>query len=380
MSEKVDIIIVGAGPAGLATAAALLKADPALRDSILLLERAQHPRPKLCGGGLTPWADELLQHLELSAPVRDFRVERVKFYLDDHPLAFDTPGILRTIRRNEFDAALVTAVKRKGIRVLENSPVEKMAATPEGICVETASTSFLAKIVVGADGAKSLVRRTFFPDAPSRVSRLIEILVPAQNEQSQEFNTHTAVLDFREVRRGLQGYVWDFPCWVEGNPYLNIGIFDSRVWEQPNAPRANLPAMLREHLRARGCDGDVELMGHPERWFHPGDHYSRSRVLLVGDAAGIEPWLGEGISTALAYGPIAASTIVHALRSKDFSFVDYHPRIMNARLGKFLRRNRLVARLFYDRRLYRLLPVFGRVLQGYMKMRPGARNQKGKHD
>jgi len=375
MREKVDIIIVGSGPAGVSVAAALIKAEPGLRGHILLLERAQHPRHKLCGGGLTPWADALLEQLELSAPVQDFRVERVKFYLEDRAIEFDTPGILRTIRRDEFDAALVSSIKRKGIRVLENSPVEKLLAVPEGIGVETTNASYLAKVVVGADGAKSLVRRTFFPGMVSRVSRLIEVLVPAQNGQAQEFDTHTAVLDFREVRNGLQGYVWDFPCWVEGKACLNIGVFDSHVWEQPDAPRANLPAILHEHLHRRGCDDEVELMGHPERWFHPADRYGRPRVLLVGDAAGIEPWLGEGISTALAYGPIAASSIIHALLSGDFSFDDYRARIMNAQLGKFLRRNRLVARLFYDRKFYALLPTFGRLLQSHMK-RKEKRRQK----
>ena len=369
LSEKVNIIIVGGGPAGLATAAALVKAEPSLRDDILILEREQHPRHKLCGGGLTPWVDELLAELELSAPVHDFRIERVKFYLEDKPLEFDTPGILRTIRRNEFDAALAADVKRKGIRIMENSPVKNVVATPEGIVVQTAYADFLTKVVVGADGAKSLVRRTFFPDAVSRVSRLIEVLTPAQNGQSQEFDTRTAVFDFRLVRQGLQGYVWDFPCWVNKQPYLNIGVFDSHVWEQPDAPRANLPSVLRDHLIARGCEERLEISGHPERWFHATDAYSRPRVLLVGDAAGIEPWLGEGISTALAYGPIAARSILHALRSGDFSFEDYKPRLTSSRLGKFLRRNRLLARLFYDRRFYSLLPLFGRILQSYLKMK-----------
>lgn len=367
MAEIVDIIIVGAGPAGVAVAAALLRAEPGLRSDILVLEREQHPRHKLCGGGLTPWADELLQQLQLSVHVGDFRLEAVKFFLDDEPLVFRNPGLLRTIRRSEFDAALVAAIKHKGVRVLENSPVQKLAATSDGILIETAKTAYLAKVVVGADGAKSVVRRTFFADEPSRVSRLIEVLVPADHTETDEFRTRTAVLDFRGVRRGLQGYVWDFPSLVDGRPYLNTGVFDSRVWEQRGEYRANLPALLAEHLQARGCDEKLEFMGHPVRWFHPLDRYSRYRVLLVGDAAGIDPWLGEGISTALAYGPIAAATIVHALRSGDFSFEDYHPRLANSRLGKFLRRNRLIARLFYHRGLYPLLPVFGRVLESYMR-------------
>jgi flavin-dependent dehydrogenase len=92
-------------------------------------------------------------------------------------------------------------------------------------------------------------------------------------------------------------------------------------------------------------------------------------VLLAGDAAGIEPWLGEGISTSLAYGPVAAETIFHAFDTGDFSMRDYHQRILSRHLGKFLRRNRLVARMFYDRRLHRVLPLFGRILKGYMRLK-----------
>ncbi|MGH7597422.1 MAG: NAD(P)/FAD-dependent oxidoreductase, partial [bacterium] len=69
--EKIDVCIIGFGPAGIATAAALIKLYPALHDHLVVLEKATHPRHKLCGGGLTPWADVLLRELDLAAPVPD---------------------------------------------------------------------------------------------------------------------------------------------------------------------------------------------------------------------------------------------------------------------------------------------------------------------
>jgi len=365
--QKVDICIIGAGPSGIATAATLIKLNPNLRDHLVILEKAEHPRHKLCGGGLTPWADALLRELDLEAHVPTLSVDKVQLYLSDQPLEFDKPGMMRTIRRNEFDAALAKSLREKGVRLLEKTPVQNLIEERDGIRVETTGKTFLAKIIVGADGAKSLVRRTFFQETSSRVSRLIEILVPATNGLSNEFQQRRAVIDFRPIQRGLQGYIWDFPCWCNGAPHLNIGVFDSRI--VADEPRANLPEMLQRHLDERGWNISVDLMGHPERWFHPQDVYSRPRVLLVGDAAGVEPWLGEGISMSLAYGPVAAATIVSALERNDFSFADYRQNILAAKLGKILRRNRLVARLFYAPKIFALLPLFGRVLQIYLDHR-----------
>lgn len=364
--ERVDICIVGSGPAGIATAAALLQRRPSLRDHILVLEKEKHPRHKLCGGGLTPWVDELLRALELEAHVPDFRVERVRFYLNEKPLVFDIPGLMRTVRRNEFDAALANSLRLKGVRLLENVAVQNLIEQGDGVLLQTTAGDFFAKIVVGADGAKSIVRRQFFREEVSRVSRLIEVLVPAQNGALEDFNAQTALIDFRPMRHGLQGYVWDFPCWIEGRPHLNVGLFDSRVHENGAHPRADLPALLHEHLLGRGFEPSTKIMGHPERWQHSADCFSRPRVLLAGEAAGIEPWLGEGISAALAYGPIAADTLIHALEKNDFSLRDYRERLLAHRLGKFLRRNRIVARLFYSRSLRAALPLFGRALQSYM--------------
>jgi len=367
--EKISIAIIGSGPAGIAVAAALVQRRPSWRDDILVLEKEKHPRHKLCGGGLTPWVDELLRELELEANVPDLRVERVRFYLNDRPLLFDIPNLMRTVRRNEFDAALVNSLRSKGVRLLENVAVQNLREQSDGILVQTTTGDFLAQIIVGADGAKSLVRRRFFRAEISRVSRLLEVLVPAQNGANADFNTRTALIDFRPIRAGLQGYVWDFPCWVEGEPHLNVGLFDSRIYEGDSRPRADLPALLAQHLALRELQASTKVMGHPERWHHAADNVGRARVLLAGEAAGIEPWLGEGISAALAYGAIAADTIIHALESKDFSLRDYRGRLLNERLGKFLRRNRMIARLFYSRSLRALLPLFGKVLQGYVGLK-----------
>jgi flavin-dependent dehydrogenase len=108
---------------------------------------------------------------------------------------------------------------------------------------------------------------------------------------------------------GLQGYYWDFPSLIGGEPYMNRGVFDARIISQ--RPRARLKDILAESMAARDRSlADYELKGHPLRWFSPDSAFNCPNVLLVGDAAGADPMVGEGISSALAYGKLAAEIIV----------------------------------------------------------------------
>lgn len=51
--RDVDLIIIGSGPAGISTALHLLQQDPGWADRMIMIEKASHPWPKLCGGGMT---------------------------------------------------------------------------------------------------------------------------------------------------------------------------------------------------------------------------------------------------------------------------------------------------------------------------------------
>jgi len=90
------------------------------------------------------------------------------------------------------------------------------------------------------------------------------------------------------------------------------------------------------------------LEGHPIHWFHPSSIFSANRVLLVGDAAGIDPLWGEGISFSLGYGQVAARAIAQAFERNDFSFSSYREYLLEHEIGKAL-----INRLQLADRLYR---------------------------
>jgi flavin-dependent dehydrogenase len=67
--QAFPLIIIGAGPAGLSTALHLLRIDPAWADRLVVLDRAAHPRHKLCGGGVTRLGLGYLRGLGLPDPL-----------------------------------------------------------------------------------------------------------------------------------------------------------------------------------------------------------------------------------------------------------------------------------------------------------------------
>ena len=155
-----------------------------------------------------------------------------------------------------------------------------------------------------------------------------------------------AVFDFTPTQQALQGYVWDFPARVAGDPHHNRGLFDARI--SPQRERAALPTLLAGGLRKMGSDPETaQVQGHPIHWFHPHNTFAQPRLLLVGDALGAEPLFGEGIGPALAYGRIAAETLAEAFARGQFTFQDYRPRVLMSSLGGYLLLRWWVARWTY---------------------------------
>jgi flavin-dependent dehydrogenase len=203
------------------------------------------------------------------------------------------------------------------------------------VSIRTDKESYQAKAVVGADGSKGISRRLVKGyTSKTRVARLLEVLAPA-DERTPHFSGRYALFEFSPVREDLQGYFWEFPSWVGGNPTLNCGVYDSRLVNRRD--RANLLHLLEAGLNNRnGSKADVQVQGHPIHWFSPRSRFAVPRLLLVGDAAGVDSLFGEGIAPALAYGKVAAETIQNASSLSDYSFRDYRQRLMSSIVGRYL--------------------------------------------
>jgi geranylgeranyl reductase family protein len=342
MDSLYDVIIVGGGPAGAAAAIQLARNDSAVAARTLLLDAAVFPREKLCGGGVIRESDRLLAHLEIEADVASIPIHAIRFEYEGGCALHRRANLFRVVRREEFDHALLRAVKTCGVTVQEGERVARLMRERDSVCVETRSGSYRARVVIGADGARSLVRRSLV--GPERGERFVALGVLTPWHEGSDSDSNTAVLDFRPVARGLRGYAWEFPSVRAGERWMNRGLGGSR-WPSGVSARQ----LFAEMLEARGVDrGRCRIEGGSAPLYDPESPQSAERVLLAGDAVGVDPLFGEGISVALGTGILAAHAASEALAVDRFDFSDHRERVRDSAVGWQLTRSRLLADPLYE--------------------------------
>ena len=268
--KEVDVIIIGAGPAGLSTALHLLQIDPSWADRLLVLEKETHPRHKLCAGGVTRLGFEILEGLGIPMPLPLPQV-----FVDEAHLVYDSrvvrvcaqPEIV-VFHREEFDTYLADQAKARGVVIHENEEVRFFAFSKQVITIKTDKTAYRAKVMVAADGANGIVRRFLARNqAKNRIARNLEILIPAL-EDIKSLCPNKAVFEFTPAQDNLQGYFWKFPSLVGGMATYNCGVYDARVARTRS--RSHLPVILLDALRryALNLEG-MRLQAHPIHRFSP---------------------------------------------------------------------------------------------------------------
>ena len=293
-----DVAVIGAGPGGLAAAHAAASAGA----RTIVLERAEHPRYKTCGGGLIG-PSLAVANPRITVPARD-TVAAITF-TENGRRAFTrrSPGrpVLTMVRRDDFDFAWYEAAVAAGAQVRQHAQVRTLDQDADAATVTLADgETITARYVIGADGSAAISSRhvgvTF-----DQQDLGLEVEVAATPADRAAYRGRV-LLDWGPVPGS---YGWIFPK----DDQLTVGV----IMEKGRG--AETKRYLADLLAQRGLTDRHVLRdsGHLTRCRHPDAPLRRGRVLVVGDAAGLlEPWTREGISYALRSGTWAGEVAARA--------------------------------------------------------------------
>ncbi|HCA87080.1 MAG TPA: hyaluronate lyase [Streptomyces sp.] len=308
-SEDVwDVVVVGAGPAGSSAAYAAAVAGR----RVLLLEKAELPRYKTCGGGIVgPSRDALPPGFEL--PLRD-RVHAVTFSLNGRLTRTrrSRTMLFGLVNRTEFDQGLVEAAEAAGAKVRTGAQVQRVeqhgTSVPDrrtAAVVLSGGEIVLARAVVGADGSASRIGAHVGVKL-DQVDLGLEAEIPVPRTVADDW-AGRVLIDWGPMPGS---YGWVFP---KGDT-LTVGVISAR------GEGAGTKRYLEEFIARLGLAGFEPSIssGHLTRCRTDDSPLSRGRVLVCGDAAGLlEPWTREGISFALRSGRLAGEWAVRVAESHD---------------------------------------------------------------
>jgi geranylgeranyl reductase family protein len=382
IDNDADVIVVGAGPGGSTTAYHL--ARHGLR--VLLLEKAEFPREKVCGDGLTPRAVKQLVKLGIdTSPAAGWLHNKglrvigggVRLELDWPELAsFPNYGLVRT--RFDFDDLLAKraveagAVLRTGVNV--TAPVLDSGGRAIGVTAEAgpdkAPVTFHAPLTVAADGvsgrfplALGLAKREDRPIGVA-VRRYYHSPVRHDDDYLESW------LELRSKEGGdklLPGYGWIFGM-GDGRVNVGLGVLNSST----AFGKTNYRRLLTDWLAATPPEWGMNDEGNADgailgaalpMGFNRVPHYTRG-VLLVGDSGGmVNPFNGEGIAYAMESGELAAEVVVQALArpagaDRERALAHY-PAELRARYGGYYRLGGIFVKLIGNPQIMRIATKHG---------------------
>ncbi|HTT77045.1 MAG TPA: FAD-dependent monooxygenase [Candidatus Binataceae bacterium] len=358
MASHYEVLIAGAGPAGLATGIHLLRQRPDLQGRVAAIDKAHHPRFKVCAGGLIPKAMTLLAELGIHLDVPAAEVLCGEAVTEAGVIVIPKrPAPLCTVvRRDQFDAMLARAAQQAGLEIIENTRISAVVQANDYVNLATSAGTFASRMLIGADGSGSRVRAEVFGRSQASIGRALMIDVPISNRVSGTVDQQRYQFDFRCVAAGIPGYSWSFPCMIGGVPFRNAGIYEWKA-SPSNGDRNRKSRLFAELHRAfpeigiaKSPEGGVRFKSFPIRWYNPRDRYAAGRVILAGDAAGADPLMGEGISFALEHGRMAAEAALRFIDGDADALRGYDRALHTGYNARKLGRLAFAARRFYGPR------------------------------
>ena len=332
ITKKYDVLIVGAGPAGSNAAISYKELNPSLR--VGLIDKATFPRDKSCGDAIGPGVISALkrfnnEHILENEP----QVVSTTLYGPDNigiqnyipEVKNKEDSIVYVIPRIDLDNRILNLAKDLDVDVTEGlSFVSFEEDANKNILVKFKNKDeeflFSTKLLVGADGANSRIRKQLNLKQNSDWHKAIAIRAYIDSPNYIEiFNERTLMFEINVSAE--KGYAWAFPS--KGN-LLNIGIgVPVSIFKKD---KLNINQLLKDfiaQLESRGVI--VENIRKQKSYMLP---FASSRpklkkninIALIGDASSmINPISGEGIFYGMEAGYLLAKNTNGLVRSEELS-------------------------------------------------------------
>jgi geranylgeranyl reductase family protein len=267
-AKMTDVTVVGAGPAGAMTAYYLA----ALGLQVQIIEKRKFPRHKLCGGWLTRRA---LQEIpfDLSEVVEDVG-HTIQLSIGERLIMkrrFSPPPIV-LVRRERFDAFLVKKALRAGARFQDNTAFQGLSGSFGNLVVQTSRGTFRSKVIVGAEGTQSRVRKALGCRGP--LTEMVALAAAVRPSGPGAMAAFRSRIDF-DFQRKWMGYGWVFPKKSE----LSVGVMFT------GSRHGAMKSHFYDYLHHKSFqDADVEGLSAHRIPCTPGlrFHLSEERGILAG--------------------------------------------------------------------------------------------------
>lgn len=319
-----DVIILGAGPAGSMATLALKKSGL----KIALLEKEKFPRDKICGDAVSSIVNRVLRQIdpeleiELALFEQKVYIEKAKLYspkFQSLEIAFGRKG--HCIKRIDFDNWLFEKAKlNTDAEIFENIKVKTVLANAEFVEVKLENGNvFRAKIILGCDGAHSIVAKQLANFKVDRKHYSGAVRQYFKNIKGLEGNA----LEVYFLKGYLPGYFWIFPLkYNEAN--VGFGMLSETISNKNIDLKKSLTEIIKTipevAERFKNAEQLEEIKGFGLPLGSKKYNISGDRFMLCGDAASlIDPFSGEGIETAMESAKFASEKIINCFKENDFS-------------------------------------------------------------
>jgi geranylgeranyl reductase family protein len=328
----VDVIVVGAGPAGCIAAFELAGKGV----NVLLLEKTVFPRYKVCGGGLTHKIVNTLPFDVTEAIETTIHSIHFSKNLSDSFTRTSTLPLMYCTMRDRLDDLMLRKALEAGARVEFQQQVTSVLEESGHVEVRTKTDVFQAKLVIGTDGPSSIVARSVGLRANIEQGLAWEAEVYTEASILEKFS-QTVFLDWGTFPGG---YGWAFPK----SDHFSIGVGGPAVLSKQMMPYyQQFLAYLDFGIKAneKATDSASSYVKTLKSWPIPvrikkGD-FQKGRVLVAGDAGGLADSLtGEGIYYAVASGKMAADAAIGFLQGQHRALPAYTERINDTLMTELL--------------------------------------------